>query len=378
MDALIVGSRDRQLADLLQPLVARVSTAESLRALTAATSQASPPGLVVVDLRAETLIPLELSTVRRLHPATGIIIVATRLDPAMMLEAIRAGANEFLVEPLSQADVRSAIERVAVLAPQEQGKSYAFVGGKGGVGTTTLAVNVATALAASRAGRVLFVDFHSAHGDAALFFGAEPRFSVLDALQNTHRLDAAFLRGLVATTGAGVDLLASPDAPTAVQMNPQHVRTLLGLVSGHYSHIVVDVSRSDSALLDALEPAHAIVVVANQELATIRGASRMAAALRQRYGKERVQVVISRYETQGSIGREDIERATGGAIRHLFPSDYRLAVDALNHGCPLVVQNHSGLAASFTGFAMSLAGVRPPVAEAAKPSGIFGRLKGGR
>jgi Flp pilus assembly CpaE family ATPase len=100
-------------------------------------------------------------------------------------------------------------------------------------------------------------------------------------------------------------------------------------------------------------------------------------ALRQRYGKERVQIVVSRYDTGSQIGQEDIERATGGSIHHLFPSNYRLAVDASNKGQPLVVENHNKLAASFAGFARSLAGVAgQPESDSPKSAGLFGRLTG--
>lgn len=379
MNVVIIGSSDRQLADTLRSSTVKVSALDSLHALLAAPATDEAVDLVVVDIRGRASVPAELSSLRRMHPNMGIIVVAERLDPVMMQEAIRAGVNEFLAEPLFATDVRSAFDRVSGLqSAQERGKLYAFVGGKGGVGTTTLAVNVATALAKSRSGRVLFVDLHPAHGDAALFFGAEPRFSLFDALDNTHRLDDAFLRGLVTHTKTGVDLLASPDRATAAALDPQRVRTTLGLVSGLYGHVVVDVPRSDAAALDGLDSAATIVVVANQELATVRGASRIASALRARYGSQRVRVVVSRYETQGVIGQEDIERVTGGKIQTVFPSDYRLAVDALNRGCPLVVQNHSHLAGSFAAFALSLAGLQQPPAEPAKPAGLLGLLKGKR
>jgi pilus assembly protein CpaE len=130
---------------------------------------------------------------------------------------------------------------------------FAFLGAKGGVGTTTLAVNVATALAQSRVGRVLFADLHPAYGDAALFFGAEPKFSVLDALENTHRLDEAFLKGLVVRTKTGLDLLASSDRSTVGSPDAQRVRALIEFVSRHYAHVVLDVPRSDSSALDALD-----------------------------------------------------------------------------------------------------------------------------
>jgi Flp pilus assembly CpaE family ATPase len=130
--------------------------------------------------------------------------------------------------------------------------------------------------------------------------------------------------------------------------------------------VILDMPRADAAILDVLEQVTKIVIVANQELSTVRSASRMAAALRQRYGKERVAVVVSRYDQVAEIGREDIERVLGADVKHVFPSNYRLAVDAMNRGRPLVLDNHNKLASSFDAFARSLAAdgdVRAPAAD---------------
>src|SRR5204863_9529992 len=131
----------------------------------------------------------------------------------------------------------------------------------------------------------------------------------------------------------------------------------------------------DTTMLDALELVNTIVVVANQELSTIRGASRMAAALRQRYGKDRVTVVVSRFDQIAEIGRKEIERVMGGPIAQVFPSDYRLALGALNVGRPLVLDNHSKLAASFESFARGLtADSQVETKDRQRPGGLFSRF----
>jgi pilus assembly protein CpaE len=376
MRVSIVGGIDSKLGELFRVLSADVSTAASLDAL--GSVKLNQSDVLVIDIRQQPGIPGALSHLRRDHPKVGVIVVASSLDPAMMLDAMRAGVSEFLTDPLSIEDVRNALGRVSSLQPTTQrGKVFAMLGAKGGVGTTTLAVNVATALANARTGRVLFVDLHPAYGDAALFFGAEPRFSVIDALENTHRLDEAYLKGLVVQTKSGLDLLASSDRSAVAAPDSQRVRALLDFVARYYTHVVLDVPRSDSAALDALDGTSNIVIVANQELSTVRGAARMVGALRQRYGKDRVQVVVSRYDAAAAFGQEDIERVTGGRIKYVFPSNYRLAVDALNKGCPLVVENHNKLAGSIVGFARGLAGIGPKEQdESGKTGGLLSRLRG--
>ena len=85
----------------------------------------------------------------------GVVIVASQMDPAMMLEAMRAGVSEFVTDPVTRPDLSAAVERVVGqhAAPAAPGQVLAFVGAKGGVGTTTLAVNVAAALAADEHAR---------------------------------------------------------------------------------------------------------------------------------------------------------------------------------------------------------------------------------
>ena len=117
-------------------------------------------------------------------------------------------------------------------------------------------------------------------------------------------------------------------------------------------------------------------MVANQELATVRSASRMAATLRQRYGQDRLRLVLTRTDRRAEIGHEDVERAVGIDVRHTFPSDYRLALQAMNKGRPIVLDNHNELSAAFTAFARELAGDdskrRRP--QKGQPRSLFGRL----
>jgi pilus assembly protein CpaE len=164
-----------------------------------------------------------------------------------------------------------------------------------------------------------------------------------------------------------------------VPMDGHRVRALLDFVKRRYAYVIVDVPRSDAAVLDALESASRIVIVANQELSTVRGTARIATTLRQRYGKDHVQVVVSRFDSASPIAQEDVERVVGGSVRHLIPSDYRRALEALNRGCPIVLENHNKLSGSLVGFADRLAGVVPQKKEEPeKPGSIFGRLTGRR
>lgn len=379
LNITVVGSRDKPLEQLLQAAGGSVNAAGP-NGLAAIAAAPHAPDVVVLDIRATAQIPPSLAAIRRQHPATGIIIVAPALDPALLLDAMRAGVNEFVTDPLTQANVERAIASVVgQRAPAEAGKMFGVIGAKGGVGTTTIAVNLATALgAASKPDRTLLIDLHRAGGDAAVFLGVEPQFSIVDAFENIHRLDAAYLGGLVTRVAPGVDLLASSDRALTAPIDAPKVRKVLAAVASTYRYTVLDLPRSDGAVLDALDPLTAIVIVVNQELATVRNATRVAATLRQRYGRERIAFVLSRLDRHADISQEDVERAIGGRVEHTLPSDYAAALHALHKGRPLVLDNHNELSGSLRRFAFALAGVPREAPAAAKSPGLLGLFAAAR
>lgn len=374
----LVGATDRQLEELLRGPSVRLKTLSVADLLALAQPSASQPDVVILDLRDSGVLPPTLSTLKRQHPSTGVVIVAARMDPVLMLEAMRAGVNEWLADPLTVAELDAAIERVcAARVASVQGHIFAFIGAKGGVGTTTIAVNVATALAQSQEDeRTLLMDFHLSYGDAAVFLGAEPRFSVADAMENTHRLDEAFFESLVVRSkSTGVHLLASAERAVGT-VDLRRIATLLSFAASHYRYTFLDVPRSEAAVLDSLEGVASIMIVANQELATVRNAGRIAASLRQRYGKDRVKIVISRYDKQAEINNEDVERVVGSPVKYTVPSDYRAALNSLNKGRPLALDKESKLAPSFQSIAFDLAGIRvEKVVEKEKSGGLFGFMR---
>jgi pilus assembly protein CpaE len=330
------------------------------------------PAALVVDLRGQHQLPNGIAALRQQHPASGIVLVLTSFEPHLMLEAMRAGVTECVSEPLTAQALEDAVRRVLVgVKSDAPGQIVAFVGAKGGVGATTIAVNTATALARGGAGPTLLIDLHVGTGDAAIFLGVEPRFSVLDALESVHRIDEALFSSLVEKTKLGVNLLASSDRLERGDVDPQRVRALLDFIVRAFRFTVLDVPRTNLAMLDTLDGASRIVIVTNQELPALRSTARLAHSLRARYGASRVKVVVNRFERLNEIGQDDIERVIGDSVKHLIPSDYGAAVEAVNSGRPLVLRD-SQLAESFRLLAADLSGIVKKTAV--RPTGILGKL----
>lgn len=375
----LLGSIERDLAAALRDRGFVVNDSDLGVMIASHVAGTKGPDVFVVDIRAAQGLPREIASLKRHFPASGVVILAKALDPNAMLDAMRMGVSEWVPEPVVLDDLETAIRRVArPVLGTVAGRAFAVLGGKGGVGCTTVAVNMATALHRATGEPTLFVDLHTAHGDASVFLGVEPRFSVLDALENIHRLDQTYMKGLVTPTKAGLDLLAAANRPQLGPIDALRVRALIEFVTTTYPWVVLDCPRTDGTLMEALDATTAVLVVANQELATLRSASRLAATLRQRCGTHRVKLAINRFDTESEIGRKDVERVLGGPIAHAFPSDYRAAVNALNKGEPLVLQTPSRLAAAFDDAARELAGLGPAQRDSAKGGGFFARLGGRR
>ncbi len=373
----IIGATDNDLQEVLRSAGYQPTSVPAAELPALAKSAAAPPDVVVVDLRQSANVPAAVADLTRRHPTIGVVIVAARLDAALMLEALNAGAKGFVNDPLSRQDLEVAISRVTQQAPPVSGQVIAFVGAKGGVGTTTVAVNTATALAKKSRSGTLLLDLNVRFGDAAAYLGVEPRFTVADALENAHRLDDAFVRGLVVRTPGGLDLLAAPERLPGPGIDLDRLRALLEFSKKHFGFTVVDVPRTDPGVLEALDSATHVVVVVSQELTAVRSATRLVKSLRQRYGKGRVKVILGRSDTDAEIAPEDLEKVLETTVR-AFPNDYRRSLEALNRGRPLVLENHSKLAGEMQRFVKELTGATEAEPAAQESRSLFSKwLKGG-
>jgi pilus assembly protein CpaE len=349
------------------------STALQVEALTSAQVSNSAPDVVLLDLRDERGGLAAVPILKRRYPHTAIAIVARSFAPELMLEAMRAGVNEVLAEPLSEEALRASLHRILVPKPAAAGTQLiAVLGAKGGVGATTVAVNLAEAVART-SGNALLIDLHLGVGDSAVFLGVEPRFTVIEALENTHRLDAAFLRGLLVHTKSGLELLGSTPRVVQGTVDPQRVRTLLEFALTFSTCTILDLPRQDLGLLESLDATTSIFVVVNQELPTLRNANPLVKRLQQRYG-ERVAVLVNRSDRNSEISLDDVTKAVGVPIRHVFPNDYRLAMSAANKGQPIASSTQSRLAESFYILAKSLGAETRKKAATEESSRLFGWL----
>jgi pilus assembly protein CpaE len=334
------------------------------------------PDLVVVDIRSDS--SSGMAAIERLRASStslSIFAVAASAEPDLILQSMRAGANEFFpwnaAEGSQQARAteesfhgavrKTAARRDAASAGAKPPcVTHVFLGAKGGAGTTTVAVNCGVELARLTKRATLVVDLKSCLGEVALFLGVRPRFTLLDAIENLHRLDKNFLTELVAKHKSGLDILAGSeqfDRPNA--QDAGSVEELLRVVSKAYDYIVIDAGNVINPIsAAALYAADTIFLVTNPDVPSIRNAQRLVERVRQLgAGSERVKVLLNRVSENNLIAPKQIETALGYGIHHAFSSDYRTVSTALNSGVPLALTNSTGIASEFDNFTRQLVGM---------------------
>ena len=333
----------------------------------------------IVDIRSD--VSSGMATIERLravHSAVAIFAVAGTAEPDLILQAMRAGANEFFPWPASgiarnteesfQGAIRKTAARrdAATAGARQPCVTHVFLGAKGGAGTTTVAVNCAVELARLTKRPTAILDLKPCLGEVALFLGVRPRFTVLDAIENLHRLDRDFLRELMSRHKSGLDILAGSeqfDRPNAQDAGA--VEELLRVLGKLYDYIVVDAGNMiNSCAVAALYAADTVFLVANPDVPSIRNAQRLVDRVRQLgAGSERIKILLNRISDQHLIAPKQIETALGYGIHHSFTSDYRTVSTALNSGVPLTLTNHSEISAQFGSFTRHLLGMEEGTAE---------------
>ena len=353
----------------------------------------STPDISVVDIRADASSGMAaIERLRASQPGMAIFAIANGAEPDLILQAMRAGANEFfpwhpggttpaarsMEESFHGAVRRTAARREAAsVGTRPPCVTHVFLGAKGGAGTTTVAVNCAVELARQSKRPTVIVDLKTCLGEVALFLGVRPRFTVVDAIENLHRLDKDFLKELVSRHKTGVDIVAASeqfDRPNAQDVGA--IEELLRILTRTYDYVIVDAGNTiNSSAIAALYAADTVFLVTNPDVPSIRNAQRLVERVRQLgAGSERVKVLLNRVSENLLIAPKQIETALGYGIYHSFTSDYRAVSTALNSGVPLTLSNNTEIAAEFDSFTRQLLGVAAEAKQPEKRRAFLGLL----
>ncbi len=298
-------------------------------------------------------------------PLETVLVCAENSDSDLR-RAMRAGAREVLCRTAGPAEMRAAVQSVyaeslrrrSPAAPSPvQGTIIAVSGAKGGLGKTTLAVNLAAALAADTGKPAVLLDLYTQFGDAALLLNVFPRRTLADLVQtDLADLDAALLEDHLERHACGLKLLAGASAPLPLEaLTPAFLEQTLRLLCRDYAYLVLDVP---PVLTDttrrALVLADRVLLVANLFDLTTLADTRLwleAVAL------DTVQIVLNRVSPSNKLQLPDVARTLGRTIDFTIPNDGRLVPASVNSGVPFVLSHPASKAAcSLFALARSLHG----------------------
>ena len=344
-------------------------------------------GVVAIDADPESALRL-VSRLSEHSPDCAVLVVSSSNDGNLILKSMRAGAKEFLPLPVRLEDLLAALGRIS---ERRFGKGdskprgcqvIAVAGATGGVGSTTVAVNLGCALAQEEKNSVVLVDLDLSLGDADVFLDTIPDYTLVDVAQNVTRLDFSLLKRSLTKHSSGLFLLPRPvQLEDTSLVSSEDLQRVIGLLKATFTHMVIDLSKSYSPIDQvALRAANEILLITQLDLPCLRNIVRLMASFSQMDRMaEKVKIVVNRVGLDsGHITLKKAKDTIGRDIYWQLPNDFRTVIEARNNGVPLIEQApKASVTLSFTALADALTSGGPPGEQhAGKKIGGLSRLFG--
>jgi pilus assembly protein CpaE len=346
--------------------------------------QQSQPDVVVISLDSDQNKALGLiQTLAQESPDLPVLAISARGDGQAILQALRSGAREFLTAPVVLEELLKALNRLqrthngvssitgAPIPSRVESQVIAVLGSRGGVGCTSLAVNLGATLSQNPTSSVALVDLDLALGDADVALDLVADYTLSDVAMNVDRLDMQFLKRSLSKHSSGLSLLPHPvQIEDAALIREDHLQRVIGLLRASYTHLLLDLSKTFSQTdVTALRMADVILLVAQLELSSLRNVVRMLMTLGNdpQLG-DKVRVVLNRVGNSSNISVKKAEETIGKPIYWQIPEDARAVQDARDQGMPLIQHApRSKVQQSFAGLAQALGGKAGQPAAKEKP-----------
>src|SRR5579863_794278 len=368
--SVVIVATDNEQRAMLQVLVDGTSVARTVHAAASYPVASADPTMrrihaakaevALVDIPSDNP-PLALRAIELLHqemPESAVFAVGSLTQPQIIVNAMRAGAREFIERPATTSDLLEAFIRLnaaqrRVRQEGPRGKVFSVLNAKGGNGATTVAVNLALALQHSH-GQTAMVDL-APLGHASLHMNMKPAFTVADAMRNLHRMDASLLDSFMTRHGSGLKLLAGSNVPAAVDPSTAEFVKLFDMLVSHYRYVVVDASsRFDATSRLIANLSELVLLVACSDVASLWSAARVQQYLGETGSRERVRLVLNRYRKVPGFSEADAEAAVGAKLLWRVPNQYFAVSSAIDRGTPVMDNRSSEIARCFAGLAQEL------------------------
>jgi pilus assembly protein CpaE len=341
------------------------------------------PDVVFLDLTREVDQSFAFAAqLRRNKPSIKVVACSDTFppNPQMMLEAMRSGVQDFLSKPVEARALKDMLLRIKqdteiVEVPSGE-KLVVVMGSKGGVGTTTVAVNLGVQLASFAKKRTILLDLAQPLGNVHLLLDLAPKFNVRDAAENLNRLDSHFFSGLLTHHKSKLEVLCGVSQPEEWQRIDVSLLERMVNVAQHTADIVlVDMgSQFSSEWSSVFQMARMILLVAEANVPSLWTLERRLMALKG-FGvqPDRAKVIINRWHKGDEEVLKSIQKNIGRPIFACLPNDFRKASNAVNLGTPIEANNHNNaLSLRYRQISAQLVGTSlPPDPKKGPLSGLF-------
>ncbi|MBT6158275.1 MAG: AAA family ATPase [Planctomycetaceae bacterium] len=325
-------------------------------------------------------------------PSCDTLVVSSSQEGSLILQAMRNGAKEFLSYPLKLEEFLASLDRIRQSSGGRDGEGQVrssqvitVAGVGGGVGCTSLAINIACSIAQDERNSVTVIDLDLALGDADVWLDIIPDYTIQDVAENISRLDYSLLKRSLTKHDCGAFLLPRPtQLDDATSITPDEFRRVIALLKATFTHLVIDISKGFGPLdMAALEVADSILLVTQLDLPCLRNVVRLLQYFDLNEGfEDKVNVVVNRFGLEANqISSAKALETIGREIFWQLPNEYATIVESRNNGVPLLMQAPKAkLTKSIDQLARSIdqsASGEVVSQEATTRKGLFGFLSSG-
>ena len=302
-----------------------------------------PPQVVILEAHSIAQGVRDVSTIRGINPHTMIMVTSEEKHPDWILTLIRAGAGEYLTTPINLDELEDALERASGMfehklgLEESRGKVITVYNPSGGMGTTTIAINLAATLVAK--GETALIDLNPFSSDISAFLDLTAAYTLSSIQGAEGRIDASFLTGIMTRHPSGIKVLCGPEEVGVIAgITPNQILNLLTLLRGQFNVTVIDTGGSLSErILETFNGSDIILYPLTLTLPALNNARRYLKAFSYHgFGPERVKVLINRYLPKDDIRLTDAEKILGVKVFHTIPNSYVEIKESIYKGSPLV------------------------------------------
>jgi pilus assembly protein CpaE len=279
-------------------------------------------------------------------PTCAVFVIASSQEGSLILQAMRNGAKEFLHSPLRLDDFMAALDRLHSSTGKKDkargSKVISVCGASGGVGCTSLAINLGCILAMNKANSVAVIDLDMALGDSDVWLDIIPDYTIQDVADNISRLDYSLLKRSLAQHSSGAFLLPRPiHMEETPPINAEQLQRVIALLRATFSHLIIDLSKGFTKLdLAAIQVSDVSLLVTQLDLPCLRNVVRLLQFLDEREISANLKVVVNRVGLQDAqISLSKALETIGREVYWQLPNDYAAVVESRNNGVPLITQS---------------------------------------